>query len=363
MQSAIEKIEEFYEKTDFNSIIAQYSRDAYIRFFLIKSICKWPSFKEFNKYISTYWIDTTKKVTDWFLFYYWNANITNELLIKFVEAEYLKQSGFIKIEEIITQLCKLPFFDWGWIYQNALEWKIVRYIQKSYDFEYVKWLLEWDLFTSFQNYWLSSWYNYWSSVIVEHYFKSHRNVIPTVWLIKHIDFIFDWIPVDLQVTYLPQEYVDIKRKEEWLEREFKVLKDKMKSIDGIDFDNENLWNLSHALNTAKNLWLVVFDEIKKFRNGSTEKLLTNTIESDNLITWLYENQWTRRYDNSFRIFLVCIDDIDITWAWQMKINRWLETKINQFLEKWAKLREIKYNWEWRDKSTLASILLVTKSSY
>ncbi|MEI7563984.1 MAG: hypothetical protein WCJ39_10575 [bacterium] len=49
-------------------------------------------------------------------------------------------------------------------------------------------------------------------------------------MIKHIDFIFDNIPVDLKVTYLPQEYVDIKRKEAGLEKEFKLLKNEMSSI-------------------------------------------------------------------------------------------------------------------------------------
>lgn len=358
----IQQIDKFYEETDFNSIIEKYSPQDYIRYFLLKSICKWPSFKEFNKYISNVWLPTTKKVTDWFLEYINNSSITTKLVCDFVEMEYTNQSSFIKIEEIISQLSKLPFFDWGWIYQNALEWKIVKYIQKSYDFDYIKWLLEWELFSSYLNYWMSSWYNYWSSVIVEHYFKTHNKVIPTVWLIKHIDFIFDWIPVDLKVTYLPQEYVDIRRKEAWLEKEFKVLKNEMNNINWIDFTNENLWNLNHALSAAKNLNLNIFTQIKKFRNSLTYGLVNDKSKLNELMAWLYENQWTRRYDNSYRIFLVCIDDIDIVWAWQMKINRWLQEKINGFLDKWADLQKINYLWEWRPKTTLSSSLIITKSS-
>lgn len=362
MTMTIQQITKYYEETDFNSIIDNYSKEEYIRFFLLKSICKWATFKEFNKYLSDKWISQTRKVSDGFSDYINQEEITNDILVEFVENEYINQSSFIKIDEIISQLSKLPFFDWGGIYQNALEWKIVKYIQKSYDFEYIKWLLEWELFTSYLNYWLSSWYNYWSSVMVEHYFKSHNNIIPTVWLIKHIDFIFDWMPVDLKVTYLPQEYVDIKRKEKWLDREFKVLKDSMKNISWIDFANENLWTLNHALSTARNLKLDIFDEIKNFRNTLTNNLINNQSELNWLTAWLYENQWTRRYDNSYRIFLVCIDDIDITWAWQMKINKWLQSKINHFLDKWAKLQKIDYNWEWESKTTFASTLVVSRSS-
>lgn len=362
MNIDIQQITKYYDDTDFNSIVNKYSKDEYIRFFLIKTICKWSAFKEFNKYLSLKWITQTQKVSDGFSDYINQIEITNNILIDFVESEYKNQSNFIQIDEIISQLSKLPFFDWGWIYQNALEWKIVKYIQKSYDFDYIKWLLEWELFKSYLNYWLSSWYNHWSSVMVEHYFKSHSKVIPTVWLIKHVDFIFDWFPVDLKVTYLPQEYVDIKRKENWLDREFKILKDNMKNISWIEFSNENLWTLNHALTTARNLKLDVFNEIKFFRNNLTEWLIKNQSEINSLTKWLYENQWTRRYDNSYRIFLVCIDDIDITWAWQMKINKWLQEKINQFLDKWAKLQKIDYDWEWESKTTLASMLVVTKSS-
>lgn len=362
MTIEIHKITKYYDETDFNSIIKMYSKEEYIRFFLLKSICRWEVFKEFNKYLSDKSISQVKKVSEWLVSYLNYPEITNDILLNFVKNEYKKQIGFINIEEVISQLSKLPFFDWWGIYQNALEWKIVKYIHKSYDFEYIKWLLEWELFTSYINYWLSSWYNYWSSVIIEYYFKSHKKIIPTVWLIKHVDFIFDWIPVDLKVTYLPQEYVDIKRKNSWLDKEFTALKNSMKNISGIDFSNENQWTLNHALNTARNLNLDIFNEIRNFRNKLANDLGSNRTELNLLISWLYENQWTRRYDNSYRIFLICIDDIDITWAWQMKINKWLQAKINSFLDIWANFQYITYNWNGEEKETLASVLIINKSS-
>jgi len=50
MTMNIEQLTKYYENTDFDSIINGYHRQEYIRYFLLKSICKWWAFKEFNKY-------------------------------------------------------------------------------------------------------------------------------------------------------------------------------------------------------------------------------------------------------------------------------------------------------------------------
>lgn len=353
---------DLYDKTEFSRIVSDFSEESYIKFFLLKSICKWEAFKSFNKFLLWNDIQIVKKVGDWFNYYINSDEISNELLLEFVLQEYSRQTEFINIDEIITELSKLPSFDWGWIYQNALEWKIVKYIQKTYKFDETESLLKWELFISYLSYWMSSWYNYWSSVIVEHYFKIHSRIIPTVWLIKHIDFLFDKVPVDLKVTYLPQEYVDMRRKEAWLEREFKELKSSLSSLEWLDFTIENLGIISQAFSVAKNLNKPVFAELKEFRNSIVKSLLEDNNELIRLMWWLYENQGTRRYDNSYRLFLICIDDIDIIWAWQMKINIWLQDKINDFLDQWLNLQEVEYIWEWSDKKTKATALIVTKSS-
>jgi hypothetical protein len=54
-----------------------------------------------------------------------------------------------------------------------------------------------------ENYVLASWYNHWTSIVIEHFFKQHKKVLPTIGQVKSIDFIIDGIPFDLKVTYLP----------------------------------------------------------------------------------------------------------------------------------------------------------------
>nr|WP_305069698.1 hypothetical protein [Flavobacterium covae] len=44
-----------------------------------------------------------------------------------------------------------------------------------------------------QGYVLNSWYNHWSSILIEHIFKSHTEVLPTVGQIKSVDFFINHI--------------------------------------------------------------------------------------------------------------------------------------------------------------------------
>lgn len=358
----IEKLEELYKNTDFNWILEGFEKPVYKKFFLLKSICKWPSFKSFNVFLSSKKLPIEKKVKDWFGVYFKNADVAIAMIEEFVRSEYDRLSQKIIIDSIIAELSKLQCFDWGWIYQNALEWKIVKNVQKTYIYDEIKKSLTWKLFESYLNYWFTSWYSYWSSVIVEHYFKMHKRIMPTVGLVKYIDFLFDDIPMDLKVTYLPQEYIDMRRNESKLDREFKVLKSRMAGIKGMDFSVENLMTINNAINASKNLGLDVFGELKDFRKKISDNLANDlSNEKEKLLSWLYENQWTRRYDNSYRLFLICIDDISIIDAWKMKINKGLQSKINEFLDKWPNLMEVKYQWEGRSKTTKASALIVRKS--
>ncbi len=128
-------------------------------------------------------------------------------------------------------------------------------------------------------------------MIVEHYFKMHKRIMPTVGLVKYIDFLFDDIPMDLKVTYLPQEYIDMRRNESKLDREFKVLKSRMAGIKGMDFSVENLMTINNAINASKNLGLDVFGELKDFRKKISDNLANDlSNEKEKLLSWLYENQ-------------------------------------------------------------------------
>src|SRR5690606_28914488 len=106
-------------------------------------------------------------------------------------------------------------------------------VHKSYDILLSK--FETEIHLAVQGYVLNSWYNHWSSILIEHIFKSHKAVLPTVGQIKSVDFFINNVPFDLKVTYLPAEYIKFKRKEKGLPVELTYLKSKAKEAN-ITFD-------------------------------------------------------------------------------------------------------------------------------
>ena len=105
-------------------------------------------------------------------------------------------------DKLVSELYKLKTFDWGGDYKNSLDKYLVsRYVKviKSYDTLISK--FDTEIATAVQGYVLNSWYNHWSSILIEHIFKSHDAVLPTVGQIKHVDFFINSTPFDLKVTY------------------------------------------------------------------------------------------------------------------------------------------------------------------
>jgi len=156
--------------------------------------------------------------------------------------DYTRQMNRLQIESVdeqklASELYKLKTFDWGGDYQNSLDKYLVsRYIKvdnPSYDNLIAK--FETEINPTVQGYVLNSWYNYWSSVLIENIFKSHSVVLPTIGKIKNVDFFVSDVPFDLKVTYLPAEYIKQKRKEKGLPVELTFLKAQAKVM-GIAYD-------------------------------------------------------------------------------------------------------------------------------
>jgi len=112
---------------------------------------------------------------------------------------------------LIDQLCRLQSFDWGGSFGNSLEKNIVdNYVKKIKSYQIINEEVEGSLLTSLRGYTLNSWYNHWTSIIIEDIFKDHDKVLPTVGLVKKIDFFINDTPFDLKVTYFPQELMNEK---------------------------------------------------------------------------------------------------------------------------------------------------------
>jgi hypothetical protein len=119
----------------------------------------------------------------------------------------------------------LKNFDWGGDYQNSLDKYLVsRYVKREHSYDVLISKFDTEINTAVRGYVLNSWYNHWSSILIEHIFKSHPAVLPTVGQIKSVDFFVHNIPFDLKVTYLPVEFIKEKRKEKGLPVELTFLK-------------------------------------------------------------------------------------------------------------------------------------------
>ena len=156
-----------------------------------------------------------------------NTLQSHQVLDNFIRQINSKQASALDTQQLVSELYKLKNFDWGGDYQNSLDKYLVsRYVKvhKSYDTLISK--FESEINIAVQGYVLNSWYNHWTSILIEHIFKSHSTVLPTVGQIKSVDFFINDIPFDLKVTYLPTEYIKEKRKEKGYPVELTFLKKK-----------------------------------------------------------------------------------------------------------------------------------------
>ncbi len=113
----------------------------------------------------------------------------------------------------------------------------------------------------------ASWYNHWSTVLIENHIGLHPDVIPTLASLKGIDLFYRGIPFDLKVSNFPR-------------------------------------NLDYRLYA-----------------GNHKKLAV----------WLYENQSPTRFGANNRIFLVLANRTDISQSWRLKADvGLLKTHLDEF---------------------------------
>jgi len=135
-----------------------------------------------------------------------SENLIDESIQELYKTE--RQARREKEDDLVSELYKVQSFEWGGLHQNSLERTIVdNYVKKIKSYESLNIAIEKDLHTSMRAYTLASWYNHWTSIIIEDVFKDHQNVTPAIGLIKKIDFFVKDKPCDLKVTYLPERSV------------------------------------------------------------------------------------------------------------------------------------------------------------
>jgi len=297
-------------------------------------------------------------------------NISNEEIDDFIKQIYDRErKERIKDEDYLySQLYKLKVFDWGGFYQNAVEQTIVNnYIKKIQDYEQLCNSVDNDINPRLRRYVLCSWYNHWTSILIEDMFKDHLHLLPAVGLIKKVDFFWNDFPFDLKVTYFPEGYMQIKRKELVLAPELTELK-KFARQHKIPYDrNANNKDILNELLTRilEDTSKEAKEFIQKFHR-TREEIIRNTIKNpEELIRWFYEKQGIRRFDAANRFFLVLIDLKNLEDSWKLKRNKkLLYGKIIEFLDNnknmdFEKLK-ITFNWQDRIYTTYATLLFIIK---
>lgn len=299
----------------------------------------------------------------------YNIEDANTKLNEFLKKKEEEELRNLNEDNLVNELYKLQNFTWGGNYNNSLDKDLVsRYVKvySSYD----------ELVSKFnainldaQNYVLNSWYNNWSSILIEHIFKSHKKVISAIGKIKSVDFFINDIPFDLKVTYLPKEYIHQKRKERKIISELSFLKQQAKD-DNISFD----------INAKeKDIEYEIIEKMKDKDDNFCKNTLKCIKETNLLILqeakdnpkqlakWLYENQGEMRFGSENRIFLVLVDSNDFNNSWKLKRNiELLKPKITKYLNNFIYTKDniddlkIEFNYKNKTYTTLTDIIFIIK---
>ncbi len=295
-----------------------------------------------------------------------NEAVLDEFLIEVYNEE---RKNLIQDEDqLYSQLYKVKVFDWGGFYQNAVEQTIVNnYVKKIRDYNILLEKIENDINPRIRGYIICSWYNHWTSILIEDMIKRQPNVLPASGLVKKIDFFWFDFPFDLKVTYFPDEYLQIKRRELGLDSELVELKRFARRLN-ISYDisardrevfEELLTRISEYPSNEAKEFIKSFHSI---RRKIIEETMNNPVS---LIRWFYENQGIRRFDAANRFFIVLVDLDNLEESWKLKRNKeLLKRHIEKFFEKHKEpfFEDIKitFNWQDREYSTYAVVLFIVK---
>lgn len=268
----------------------------------------------------------------------------------------------IDTEKLKDDLFKVKHYSWGGDQNNSLDRHLVsRYVKVIYEYDRLL-ACQPDIAENAWNYVQTSWYNNWTSYLIESLFKRHPRVISAIGEIKSVDFFIDGYPLDLKVTYFPSQFLASKIKAalghpelSWLKRQAKehdiFVNNSLPDQLQIDILREKLAVDGHS-DILDNI-----DEIKR------------TIISDSqsspkeLIHWLYSNQGETRFGAENRIFLILADTNDLSQSWKMKrAFQKIETVISSYLDNFSEtsLKPIEFTYKGSSYKSLADAIFIVK---
>ena len=297
-------------------------------------------------------------------------NIPEETIDLFVREIYQREreERIGNEENLYTQLIRVTVFNWGGFYQNAVEQTIINnYVKKIRDYNQLLNSIENDLSPRLRSYVFCSWYNHWTSILIEDMFRDHQDILPAVGLVKKVDFFWNNFPFDLKVTYFPEGFMKRKRRERGLRPELTLLKSFARQnqihYDRNSSDDAIFQELITRITESPSH--VAKDFIQEFHRTRREIINETIANPRELIVWFYENQGTRRFDAANRFFLVLIDRNNLEESWKLKRNKEiLEAGINTFLNENRNVDfsnfQLDFNWEGANYRSHATCLFIVR---
>jgi len=255
-------------------------------------------------------------------------------------------------DELVNELYRLQVFDWGGLHQSGLERTIVNnYVKRTRRYDELCEKIDNELQVSLRGYVLCSWYNHWTSIIIEDVFRDHPSVLPAVGQVKKIDFFISEVPFDLKVTYLPEGYIAERRRAQGLRPEITLLKGLAREFE-VRYDR----NMPQT-RLLEDLWVKLADHpsqqvtcrLRELKNTRDRVLEESILDPSTLIRWLYEQQGTRRFDAANRLFLILVDKSNHFDSWKLKRAKpLLVDRIHVYLDEVGTNPGRDIELQWRD---------------
>lgn len=230
-------------------------------------------------------------------------DIPQNKIDKFIKEKYQTQAKerqkLISDEALKQELLKVKEFRWG-VVQGQLDQKIqTEYVRRFVRYEDLINGVKSKLHDDITHYVIATWYNHWTTVLIEDHISQHQKVIPTLKNNFGVDIFFDNQPFDLKITYLP-------------------------------------------------------------KNFTLEKALRNPKD---LIIWLYENQGAQRFgaDNRFFVVLASKDNLEESWKLKRDFD-FIFSEIDKFFDdaSVSTKDEIVFSFKKKTYTTISKILIISK---
>jgi hypothetical protein len=275
--------------------------------------------------------------------------------------EWYKEMG-VDEDKVRTALRKINAYEWGGDQNNSLDQYLVRrYVKVISDYDTLQKKAK-EIQANAWNFVQTSWYNNWTSYLIESIFKKHKRVLSAIGEIKSVDFFIDNYPIDLKVTYFPNEFMEKKLKDKignkelaWLKKEakkFNIIPDKnLSDAEQLTFLKEELENHGHSN---------IIEVLTKHKQKIIDKACKHPKE---LMEWLYENQSARLFGAENRLFLVLVDTKDMKQSWKMKrAFTLIEPTVKNYLDSFNahSLKKINFTFNQKNYTSLSDIIFITK---